>query len=137
MKYKTQVEEVLAGASISATAKKYGIGPESIRRDLLKHPNYAEAKAKGMLKAPGLPGTQPKLIEAAATHPAVAEVVASTDTIGNIARKHRVPPASLAKMVHIAHPDFSIRHRGKSETAVLEEKLRKLNLNKAKQLQTT
>lgn len=136
MKYKTQVEEVLAGASISATAKKYGVDPGSISRDLRKHPDYAKAKAEGRIRPPGLPGKPQKLLDAAATHPAVAEVLASADTVSEIAKRHGVPPASLAKMVHVAHPDFSIRHRGRSETEVLEEKLRRLNLNKAKQLQT-
>jgi len=35
-------------------------------------------------------------------------------------------------MVHLAHPDFSLQHRGKTNSQVLEEKMRKLALAKAK-----
>lgn len=131
MKHQTQVEEVLAGASLYATAKKYEMNPETIRRELIKHPGYADAKANGTLKQPGIPGRPQKLFDEAAISPAVAEVIAGATTTAT-AKKYGLPVASLTKMVHIAHPDFSLQHRGKTKLEVLEEKMRKLALAKAK-----
>ena len=136
MKHTIQVNEILAGASLNATAKKYGMGPETIRRELIRHPNYAAAKASGVIRQPGLPGRPQKLLDEAATSLAVAEVVAGATTTAT-AKKYGLPLASLTKMVHIAHPDFSLQHRGKTKEEVLTEKLRKLNIAKAKELSTT
>ena len=131
MKHKTQVEEILAGASLYATAKKYSMSPETIRRELIKHPDYAKAKADGIIRKPGIPGRPEKLAQEAFNSPAVAEVVAGATTTAT-AKKYGLPVASLTKMVHIAHPDFSLQRRGKTATEVLEAKIRKLTAAKAR-----
>lgn len=131
MKHQTQVEEILAGASLYATAKKYEMSPETIRRELIKHPGYTEAKTNGLLKTQGIPGRPQKLLDEAHKSPAVAEVIAGGTTTA-VAKKYDLPVASLNKMVHIAHPDFSLQHRGKTNSQVLDEKFRKLAAAKAK-----
>lgn len=131
MKHLPEIERILSGESLYAVAKSVGVNTTTIRRELIKHPDYAKAKADGIIRKPGIPGRPEKLAQEAVNSPAVAEVVAGATTTAT-AKKYGLPVASLTKMVHIAHPDFSLQRRGKTATEVLEAKIRKLTAAKAR-----
>lgn len=131
MKYIHEVERVLAGESLYAVSKSAGLNSNTIRRELIKHPGYAAAKANGRLKPKHIPGRPLRDRNDANDARAIAEVIAGATTTAT-AQKYGLPVASLTKMVHVAHPDFSLQYRGKTKLEVLEEKMRKLALAKAK-----
>lgn len=136
MKYLPEIQRILSGESLYAVSKEAGVNSNTIRRELIKHPDYAKAKAEGIIKKPGIPGRPEKLAQEALDSPAVAEVVAGGTTTA-VAKKYGLPVASLNKMVRIAHPDFSLQHRGKTVSQVLDEKIRKLTAAKARAPQNT
>jgi len=129
MKYLPEIERILSGESLYAVAKSTGMSPETIRRELIKHPNYVKAKADGIIRQPGIPGKSK--MDASEHSAAIAEVVAGGTTTA-VAKKYGIPVASLNKLVHREHPDFSLQHRGKTTQQVLEAKLRKLAVAKLK-----
>jgi lambda repressor-like predicted transcriptional regulator len=104
------VEAVLRGASMRSQADLAGVNVNTLRREVLKHPNYESAKAQGLLHAWSKPAS---LAAAAPDHPAVADVIAGS-TLQAAAQRHNVPLASLQTMLKIAHPNFSARYRDKT-----------------------
>ena len=114
--YTQYIDAILAGESIISQAKLAGVNMNTLRRILIKHPNYDKAKAEGKLR----PGKiEPKLRAQAETSPAVADVVAGM-TLQAASEKHGVPIASLRMMVNMAHPDVVLKFRGKSPNKVEE-----------------
>lgn len=93
----------------------------TLRRILIKHPDYETAKSEGRLHQKGI---TPKLRKEAKESPAVLEVLAGA-TLSGTAVKYGIPPASLARMVHFAHPDLNLQHRGKSPDEVAELAMKK------------
>lgn len=112
--YDHHIEAILAGNSIGSEAKLAGVNMNTLRRILIKHPDYANAKAEGKLHQKGI---TPKLREAAETSPAVQEVLSGA-TLSGTAVKYGIPPASLAKMVHVTRPGLNLQQRGKAPDEV-------------------
>lgn len=119
--YTPSIAAILAGSPINVQAKALDVNVNTLRRLLLKHPDYEKAKAEGRLHAKGI---APKLQEAAKDSPAVAEVMAGATTT-SVAEKYGLPVASLTKMVRLAHPGISLRYRGASEAELAEKALEK------------
>lgn len=119
--YDHHINAILAGASIGSECKKAGVNVNTLRRILIKHPDYEKAKADGKLHTKGIPA---KLAALAVDSPAVAEVIAGA-TLAATALKYDIPAASLAIMVHKANPGISLHHRGKSQEEMLEISMQK------------
>jgi glutamate synthase domain-containing protein 2 len=98
---------VLNGNSINSEANLAGVNIETLRRLVIKHPGYDNAKVQGKLHAKGI---LPKLEALAPASEAVKEVVAGASAIST-ARKHNIPLASLMKMIKFAHPNINMRYR--------------------------
>lgn len=100
------VDEVLSGVSLNQAARTAGVNVSTIRRALLKHPDYEKAKAAGKLHAQGVqvnPYRKPKLAEMSKTSPAVDEVLAGA-AVADVAREYGIPHASLTRMVKLRDP---------------------------------
>ncbi len=102
---------VLAGSPINVECKKAGVFPETLRRKVQKHPDYAKAHAAGKLHKRGLPGVVPMDKAAVFASPAVAEVMAGA-TVSITAAKHNIPMSTLSKMVHMVHPAVNLHKWG-------------------------
>ncbi len=103
------LDAIVAGASINSQAKLAGVDPTSMRRAVLKHPNYAEAKAAGRLHEKGLPGAVPVdqgLADAA------LEDVASGMTLQASAMKHGLAVSTLTKVFHKRNPSAKLTRGG-------------------------
>jgi len=121
MKYLPEIERILSGESLYAVAKSTGMSPETIRRELIKHPNYAEAKAAGRLHEKGLPGAVPvdqRLADAA------LEDVAGGMTLQAAAIKHGLAVSTLTKVFHKRNPSAKLVRGGlgtpRNDTSRLE-----------------
>lgn len=111
------VEAVLHGQSMRSQSDLAGVNVNTLRREVLKHPNYEAAKAEGKLHTWSKP---PTLRAAAENHPAVDEVVAGA-TLLETAAKYNLPLSSLRTMVKIANPDLNLLHREKSPEDIAAE----------------
>ena len=103
------IDAVLAGSPIRTEAKKAGVHPEQLRRKVQKHPDYAKAKAEGLLHAPGLPGAP--VLDQATVEAAVADVVGGM-TVTDAATKHGLAISTLTKKVHQANPELDLPKGG-------------------------
>lgn len=110
------VDQVLAGKSINAAAKEAGVHPQTLRRVLLKHPDYASAKENGKLRPKGLEGVVPLDVEALKNDPAILEVLNGGLTTV-VAEKYGLEQATLAARFHKAYPGHSLR-RGARKNGV-------------------
>lgn len=115
------IDAILGGKSIGSQAKLAGVNVNTLRRLLVVHPDYDNAKANGQLHSKGLPEVTPDY-----THEAVDEAVAEV-ALGALvvptAAKYGIPFASLHKLFKKAHPEISLRHRDKNPEQVAEIKL--------------
>lgn len=118
--YSEAINAILAGSPIVVEAKKLGVNMNTLRRILIKHPDYEAAKADGRVRTV----TPARLKYEATDSPAVAEVLAGS-TVAAAAAKHGIPVTSLAKMVKIARPGISLQHRDKTPEELLALELKK------------
>lgn len=123
MKYKPEVERVMAGESMNSVAKSIGVNINTLRREVIKHPGFATAKSSGVIRQSGV-FDKPKR-EIADHADAIAEVVSGATTTATAA-KYGIPVASLNKLVKRAHPNFSFQHRGMTQEEVLKMQMNKL-----------
>jgi hypothetical protein len=96
------VAAVLSGKSISSEARLAGVAKTTLLRLVIKHPDYASAKAAGLLHSPGLPGLIPVSDE---TLRAAIDDVANGMTALESAHKHGLASATVTKAFHREYPD--------------------------------
>ncbi len=122
MKHTQHIEKILAGTSISAVSAETGLATSTLHRLLLKHPDYAKAKAEGKLYAKGIP---PKLEELAhgAWRAAIDEVVIGRKSAKSVADAMSYPLASFMKAIRYAYPDIDMRYRNATPQEAATRKL--------------
>ncbi len=99
------VDVLVHGVSISQSAKKHGFTTPTLRNYLLRHPDYAKAKADGRLHQPKTYGAASN--EELKDHPAVLEVLKGEMTLGEIGAKYGVNPVTLSRWVKRTNPDIA------------------------------
>lgn len=107
--FTTYVQAVLNGASINSQAKIAGVAQTTLQRLVIKHPDYASAKADGKLHVKGLPGvtpTDPDLVRRA-----LADVDGGL-TIQAAAIKNGMPVSTLTKLFHKHNPGVKAQRGG-------------------------
>lgn len=122
MKHTLHIEKILAGTSISAVSRETGLALSTLQRLLLKHPDYAKAKADGKLHAKGIP---PKIEELAhgAWRAAIDEVVIDHKSAKSVADQNKFPLASFMKAIRYAYPDIDMRYRNDSPKEAAHKRL--------------
>ena len=107
--YTPYIDAVLAGASINSQAKLAGLDATALRRLVVKHPDYAAAKAAGLLHAKGLPGAVP--VDQSLMDAALADI-ADGMTAQAAAIKHGMAVATVTKAHHKRNPKVSLNRGG-------------------------
>lgn len=106
MKYKDSITSVISGAiSMSAEARRIGVNPATLHRELVKHPDYKAAKADGRIRKPGI--STDRLIDIPGNHPAL-EAVRQGVSINDVCRQYNVTPTALKKAMLSAGMDLPI-----------------------------
>lgn len=103
------IAAVLAGASINSQAKIAGVAQTTLQRLVIKHPDYAKAKAEGKLHAKGLPGVTP--VDPDLAKRALSDVDGGL-TIQDAALKNGMPVSTLTKLFHKHNPGVKAQRGG-------------------------
>lgn len=117
------IHNVLAGKSVNSEAKLAGVNPTTLRRLVMKHPDYVDAKAKGLLHKPGLPGYVP--LDPDKVEAAISAITRDGLTVEAAALLHGMAVSTVNKEFRRRYPDSQLKRGGLGVKRDPESKLQR------------